>query len=33
VATGAVVATTLIRRRDVARIDAGDVDMAAAVAA
>ena len=33
VATGAVVATTLLRRRDVARIDAGDVDMGAAVAA
>ena len=32
VATGAVVATTLLRRRDVARIDAGDVDLAAAAA-
>jgi EmrB/QacA subfamily drug resistance transporter len=33
VAAAAVATLTLLRRRDVARIDAGDVDMAAAVAA
>ncbi len=32
VAAGAVVAMTLLRRRDVARIDAGEVDLAAAAA-
>ncbi len=33
IAAAAVLTTVLLRRRDVARIDAGDVDMAAAVAA
>ena len=32
VAAAAVAAITLLRRRDVARIDAGDVDLAAAAA-
>ena len=32
VGAAAVVTTALLRRRDVARIDAGDVDLAAAAA-